>query len=181
MILSHKLGNTMKLAAIVLLALLTVTWVWAQDVTATKVLVPLVVTDHHHRPVSGLTPSSLVITEGKTPVTQVSLMNAGSLPLELGLLIDTSNSEHNGNFQEITAGAKAFVNNVVRGPEDRIFFLTFAIESQATGWLRKDQLAGISINVRLGGVLHSTMPWAWPVKSAWEREIGIVRRAAYWL
>lgn len=141
----------MKPVTTVLFALLMATWVWPQGVAAPKALIPLVVTDSHHRLVSELTSASVVMTDDKTAVTQLNLMNGASLPLELGILIDASNSERDGSLKEIIAGAKVLVKNLVRGPEDRIFFLTFAIESQATGWLRKEQLAGVSINLKLGG------------------------------
>jgi Ca-activated chloride channel family protein len=119
---------------------------------APKVLIPLIVKDSHQRLVSGLTPASLVLSERKTPVTEVSLLRGSDLPLELGLVIDTSSSAQNdGNFKEILGGAKDFVNDIVRGPEDRIFFLTFATKTEATGWLKKEQLGGVSLNVKMGG------------------------------
>ena len=67
-------------------------------------------------------------------------------------MIDTSSSAQNdGNFKEILGGAKDFVNDIVRGPEDRIFFLTFATKTEATGWLKNEQLGGVSLNVKMGG------------------------------
>ncbi len=143
--------DAMKRITTAAVVIFLMTGVSAQDAATPKALVPLLATDSHGRPVSGLTPSSLTITEHKVPVTAVSLLQGSDLPLELGLIIDTSSSERDGSFKEMMEGAKVFVNEVVRQPEDRIFFLTFAMTTEATGWLKKDQLAGISINVKMGG------------------------------
>lgn len=141
----------MKRAEAVLVLLLG-TLALAQGGAAPKTLIPLIVKDSHHRLVGELTPASLVITERKTPVTEVSLLNGSDLPLELGVVIDTSSSvEHNSSFKGIVEGAKNFVNDVVRGSEDRIFFLTFATKTEATGWLKKEQLTGVSIELKMGG------------------------------
>jgi len=142
----------MRWAGTAILALLLGTLTSAENGASPKVLIPLIVTDSHQRLVSGLTPASLLISEQKTLVTEVSLLHGADLPLELGLVIDTSSSAQNdGNFKEILGGAKDFVNDIVRGPEDRIFFLTFATKTEATGWLKKEQLGGVSLNVKMGG------------------------------
>jgi len=142
----------MRWAGTAILALLLGTLASAENGASPKVLIPLIVTDSHQRLVSGLTPASLLIREQKTLVTEVSLLHGADLPLELGLVIDTSSSAQNdGNFKEILGGAKDFVNDIVRGPEDRIFFLTFATKTEATGWLKNEQLGGVSLNVKMGG------------------------------
>jgi len=142
----------MRWGGTAILALLLGTLASAENGASPKVLIPLIVTDSHQRLVSGLTPASLLIGEQKTLVTEVSLLHGADLPLELGLVIDTSSSAQNdGNFKEILGGAKDFVNDIVRGPEDRIFFLTFATKTEATGWLKNEQLGGVSLNVKMGG------------------------------
>ena len=142
----------MRWGGTAILALLLGTLASAENGASPKVLILLIVTDSHQRLVSGLTPASLLISEQKTLVTEVSLLHGADLPLELGLVIDTSSSAQNdGNFKEILGGAKDFVNDIVRGPEDRIFFLTFATKTEATGWLKKEQLGGVSLNVKMGG------------------------------
>jgi len=142
----------MRWGGTAILALLLGTLASAENGASPKVLIPLIVTDSHQRLVSGLTPASLLISEQKTLVTEVSLLHGADLPLELGLVIDTSSSAQNdGNFKEILGGAKDFVNDIVRGPEDRIFFLTFATKTEATGWLKNEQLGGVSLNVKMGG------------------------------
>src|SRR5450755_2991275 len=120
----------MRQVAIVILALFLASSGSSQDSTASKVLIPLIVTDSHKELVSGLKPTSLIISERKKTVTEIDLLHGLDMPLELGLLIDTSRSEQDyGHLNEIVAGAKDFVNQIVRGPEDRVFFLTFAAKT----------------------------------------------------
>src|SRR5206468_11119621 len=76
-------------------ALLLGTLASAENGASPKVLILLIVTDSHQRLVSGLTPASLLIREQKTLVTEVSLLHGADLPLELGLVIDTSSSAQN--------------------------------------------------------------------------------------
>jgi hypothetical protein len=61
----------------------------AQESAAPRVAIPLIVSDSHHRPTS-VTVESLVITDQKTLVTGASLVRGVDLPLELGVLIDSS-------------------------------------------------------------------------------------------
>jgi VWFA-related protein len=123
---------------------------WAQNAPAPKVLIPLLVKDSHNRPVSGLTAESLVISDHKTAVADFSLLRAAELPLDLGIVIDTSKSQRYTTLPEALKGAKDFVNNVIRAGNDRVFFLTFSDKPEATNWLKKEDLAGVSINVTFG-------------------------------
>jgi Ca-activated chloride channel family protein len=122
----------------------------AQESPAPRVAIPLIANGSHHRPTS-ITVESLVITDQKTPVTGASLLRGADLPVELGILIDVSNSQRDAHLDDIVKAAKQFVDDIIRGPEDRVFFLTFDAMPQATAWLKKDQLQGTSVNVRVGG------------------------------
>src|ERR1700690_598223 len=141
----------MKPAAVAFLVVFLGSIAWTQSTPAPKALIPLLAQDSHHQPIAGLTPTSLVISEDKVPVTEVSLLHGADMPLELGLVVDTSNSEHSSNLDEILKAAVAFATDAVRGPEDRVFFLTFDVTPAATAWLNKEQLAGFSFNLRVGG------------------------------
>lgn len=123
----------------------------AQGVTTPKVLIPLIVTDSHRRLVRDLAPESLIISEHKKQVADVSLLRAMDLPLELGLVLDTSTSEREGGaFEDIVKALKGFLGDVIRGPEDEFFLLRFAATAEATKWLKKDELVNLSFNVKLG-------------------------------
>jgi Ca-activated chloride channel homolog len=122
----------------------------AQESPAPRVAIPLIANGSHHRPTS-ITVESLVITDQKTPVTGASLLRGADLPVELGILIDVSNSQRDAHLDDIVKAAKQLVDDLIRGAEDRVFFLTFDAMPQATAWLKKDQLQGTSVNVRVGG------------------------------
>jgi Ca-activated chloride channel family protein len=122
----------------------------AQEAAAPRVLIPLIASGSHHRPTS-ITVESLVITDQRTPVIGASLLHGADLPLELGVLVDTSNSQRDAHLDDFVKASKQFADDVIRGPEDRVFFLKFADVPQATGWLNKEQLQGTTANVRVGG------------------------------
>ena len=124
--------------------------VLAQESAAPRVAIPLIANGSHHRPVS-VTVESLVITDQKIPVTGASLLRGSDLPVELGVLIDASNSQRNAHLDDILKAMKPFVDEIVRGPEDRVFFLKFEATPQATGWLKKEQLQGTTVKVAIGG------------------------------
>jgi Ca-activated chloride channel family protein len=137
---------------LVLIALLAGSVGSAQNEPARKVLIPLIVKDAHHQLIGGLTQALLVFTDQKVPVVDVSLLRSSDLPLELGVIIDTSRSEQQEvDLKDIVGAAKNFVNDAIRTPQDRVFFLAFNTVPQITGWLKKEQLAGLSLNLTAGG------------------------------
>jgi len=141
----------MKCINVAFAVLLSCSLPLAQTGTASKVLIPIIVTDSHQRPVGGLTSSSLVIREHKTLIAEVGLLRGVDLPLELGVVIDTSNSERGSGLGDILSAAKDFINRAIGRPEDRIFFLTFGTTSETTPRLTKEQIAGLSLNLKISG------------------------------
>src|SRR5690349_4516999 len=126
------------------LTLLLASVALAQNTATPKVLVPLIVMNPHKELVTALKPTSLIVTEHKKPVAEVELLHGLDMPLELGILIDTSRSEQeSGNLNRIVNAAKDFVADVVRGQDDRFFLMTFAEKAKATGWLKREQLSGV--------------------------------------
>jgi Ca-activated chloride channel family protein len=123
---------------------------WAQELSAPKVLIPLIANGSHHKP-AGITMESLVITDQKTTVAGATLLRGADLPVELGVLIDVSNSQRDVHLDDIVKATRQFVDEIIRGPEDWVFFLQFADRSQATDWLRKDQLQRTTIKLETGG------------------------------
>ncbi|MFY9560622.1 MAG: hypothetical protein WAQ52_10350 [Terriglobales bacterium] len=125
----------------------------AQDASAPKTLIPLLILDSHHRPVPGVTAASLAITEHKVPITNsVNLLTGPALPLQLGVLIDTSNSESTaGMFFAAVKAVNDFVRESMRTGDDRVFFEPFSNKPEMTAWLSKEQLAGESLHLKIGG------------------------------
>jgi Ca-activated chloride channel family protein len=122
----------------------------AQESAAPRVAIPLIANGSHHRPIS-ITVKSLAITDQKIPVTGASLLRGADLPLELGVLIDTSTSQRDAYTDDTMKATQQFADKTIRRLEDRVFFLQFATTPQATGWLKKEQLQSIPIKVRIGG------------------------------
>jgi VWFA-related protein len=98
-----------------------------------------------------VTVESLVITDQKTTIAGPSLLRGADFPMELGVLIDASRSQRDAHLDDILKATKQFVDEIIREPADRVFFLQFRDEPQATGWLRKDQLQGFTVKVGIGG------------------------------
>ena len=78
-------------------------------------------------------------------------MPGTGLPLDLGVLVDTSNSQRVGHLRDILEAVNRFIPETIRGPEDRVFFLTFETTLHATGWLKKEQLQTFTIPIGIGG------------------------------
>jgi Ca-activated chloride channel homolog len=133
----------------------------AQESPASRVAIPLIAKGSPHRPIS-VTVESLVVTDQKTPVTGASLLRGADLPVELGVLIDASNSQRDAHLDDTLKATKQFVEETIRGPEDRVFFLKFATTPQATGWLKKEQVQGTTLKVEIGGgtALHDALAMA---------------------
>jgi VWFA-related protein len=122
----------------------------AQPPEDAKVAIPIIASDSHHLP-TNLTVESLVVTDQQLPVSGASLLRGSDLPLELGVLIDTSSSQRYVHLDEILKETKQFVDEIIRGPEDRVFFLNFSDEQKATPWLNKEQLKTTSVKVSTVG------------------------------
>jgi hypothetical protein len=122
----------------------------AQEPPAQRVAIPLIASKSHHKPIS-VTVESLVVMDQKVLVTGASLLRGADLPLELGVLIDESNSQRDAHLDETLKAMKQSVDEVIRGPEDRVFFLPFDSTPHPTEWLKKEQLPGTSVQVRIGG------------------------------
>jgi len=122
---------------------------FGQD-SSPRVIIPLIAFGVHHRPTT-VSPQSLLITDQTIAVNGVDLLPGTNLPLELGVLIDTSNSRLSSDLGKTLKEMNHFVSETVRGPEDRMFLLTFDSTPQMTEWLDKDQLQKTSVPVRVGG------------------------------
>ena len=118
-----------------------------------EVLLPLIAVDHRGQPVSDLRPESLVVWDDKTQISSgVKLIPGTGLPLRVGILIDTSNSQRDNELYKAgVASVKDFVNQVLRLDEDRVFFELFSTTAEATLLLSKQQLSGISFPFQVGG------------------------------
>jgi VWFA-related protein len=105
-----------------------------QDTPPAKVIIPILIQDFHHHPAINITREDLVIRQHKLAVTNFTLMPTTNLPLRLGILIDTSNSER-GGVQYLFEAAGDFARDMLRGTDDRVFFGSFNVKLLSTPWL----------------------------------------------
>jgi VWFA-related protein len=114
--------------------------------------VSLIVEDGHGVPVSGLAPSDLSILDNKKPPQSVvSLRTAKQMPLQLGLLIDTSSSQAGSDlYLPGLKAASAFVNQALIGPDDRAIIMTFSAATNASGFMDRDELRQFKVDATPG-------------------------------
>jgi Ca-activated chloride channel family protein len=149
---SSKWGTHYARAVCILFSVLTAfAGAWGQT-SAQKVFLP-VFAEHKGKPVGDLTPDSFTVLDNTVSVSSgVTLTRGADLPLMLGILIDTSNSQRNNGVYE--GGVKAvreFVNQLIRSGNDRVFFERFSTAVDATGLLTRQQLFGLTLRLHIGG------------------------------
>jgi VWFA-related protein len=120
--------------------------VHGQESAAPKVLIPVIANGSYHQPTT-ITPETLVITDHNAAVTGAGLLRGADLPLELGVLVDASGSQRGTHIRDTLKAARQFVDEAIRRPEDRVFFLQFREEADATPWLSREQLQGTTLKV----------------------------------
>lgn len=121
-----------------------------QESRAPRVAIPLIASDSHHQPIS-VAVESLNSYGSENAGHRLESVAGGDLPLELGLLIDVSNSQRDAHLDDAVKAMKQSVDKAIRGTEDRVFFLTFDSTPHATEWLKKEQLPSTEVPVRIGG------------------------------
>jgi Ca-activated chloride channel homolog len=117
------------------------------------VSVPFFADDGHGHPVGAITQADVSILDNKKPPQSiVAIRTARDLPLRLGALIDTSNSERvSALYQPGVKAISDFIKQVLKGPEDRVFIESFANVPNASGFMNTDELLKFQINLRPGG------------------------------
>jgi Ca-activated chloride channel homolog len=123
------------------------------DMQMPSVTMPFVAEDGHGKPMTGLSSSDLSVFDDKQPVQRiVALRDAREMPLRLGLLIDTSNSQ--GSSRLYVPGVKAafdFTHQLLSGPGDKVFIMTFDSVPHGTGFMSKEEFVKSKVNLRPDG------------------------------
>src|SRR5215469_6920148 len=123
------------------------------DARMPSVTMPFVADNGHGKPMTGISASDLSVFDDKQPVQRiVALRGAKEMPLRLGLLIDTSNSQ--GSSRLYAPGVKAafdFLNQLLSGPDNKGFIMTFDSVPHGTGFMNRDELMKTKLNLRPGG------------------------------
>jgi Ca-activated chloride channel family protein len=124
-----------------------------QDGKMLSVTVPFVADNGHGKPITGISSSDLSLFDDKEPVQRiVALRGAKEMPLRVGLLIDTSNSQ--GSSRLYAPGVKAALdslNQLLSGPDSKGFIMTFDTVPHGTAFMNRDELMQAKVNLRPGG------------------------------
>ena len=109
--------------------------------------------DGHDKPVSGVTLADVTVLDNKkAPQSTLGIRSRAELPLRLGILIDTSRSERaSGLYQVGVQTAWDFSNQVLSGPDDKVFIEKFDASPNATGFITKEQLSALKVDVTPAG------------------------------
>ena len=122
----------------------------SQSLTVT---VPFLTQDRHGHALRLIAPADLSISDnGKPPQSILAIRSASELPLRLGVLVDTSNSERVSALYRPGAHATwDLIDQVLTGPEDRVFLETFDTVPNASGFMNTDEALNFRINLNPGG------------------------------
>jgi VWFA-related protein len=82
----------------------------------------------------------------------VALHTPQEMPLRLGLLIDTSDSQKgNPLYASGVKAASQFSGQLLNGADDKVFILGFAAISDPTGFMNRDELSKFTFNLHPAG------------------------------
>jgi Ca-activated chloride channel homolog len=114
-----------------------------------RVSVAFFANDNHGEPVAAITQSDVVVLDNKNaPQVILGLKSRTDLPLRMGLIIDSSNSEgKSGLYQPTVQAAIDFLNKVLVTPEDQVFIEKFDVLPEATDFVSKQQFSAIKLNL----------------------------------
>jgi Ca-activated chloride channel family protein len=149
--------------------------------TVNEVSVVFTVTDKHNRYVKDLERTDFRVLDDQRPVEEIrSFRKETDLPLEVGLLIDASNSIRD-RFKFEQESAIEFLNQTIRRHYDRAFVIGFDIEAELTQDFTDDTDA-LARGVRMlhpggGTALYDALYFACRDKLLKSPETSSVRRA----
>lgn len=149
--------------------------------TVNEVNVVFTVTDKHGRYVKDLAKGDFSVIDDSKPASQIrSFHNETDLPLQVGLLVDASNSVRD-RFKFEQESAIEFLNQTVRPRYDKAFVIGFDVTPEVTQDFT-DNTEALSRGVRAlrpggGTAMYDALYYAARDKLLKERQNGPVRRA----
>jgi len=149
--------------------------------TVNEVNVVFTVTDKHGRYVKNLAKGDFAVLDDRRPAEQIrSFHNETDLPLQVGLLVDASNSVRD-RFKFEQEAAIEFLNQTVRPRYDRAFVVGFDVTPEVTQDFT-DNTESLSRGVRAlrpggGTAMYDALYFASRDKLLKEQQNGPVRRA----
>lgn len=109
--------------------------------------------DSHGNPIRELTKADISLLDNKKPPQSVvELRTAKDLPLRLGLLIDTSNSQgSNELYRPAVKAAFDFLNQILGDQDTKVFIVDFSSTPKATSFMNQDQFSKAKVELSTGG------------------------------
>ena len=149
-------------------------------VPVNEVSVVFTVTDKHNRYVKDLTQQDFKVIDDNRPVEQFRFRTERNLPLQVGLLIDASNSIRD-RFKFEQESAIEFLNEIIRPRSDKAFVIGFDVEPEVTQDFtdNTEKLAKGVRSLKPGGgtAMYDALYFACRDKLLKSPQIGSVRRA----
>lgn len=152
-----KMPCTRIIASILTVGFVLSHYAAAQSATSVaagpKVSVAFFANDNHGEPVAAITQADVTVLDNKNaPQVILGLKSRTDLPLRMGLVIDSSNSEGKSDlYQPAVRAAIDFLNKVLVTPEDQVFVEKFDILPEATDFVSKQQFSAIKLNLAPSG------------------------------
>ncbi len=88
----------------------------------------------------------------KEPHSVQEIVGSSNVPLRLGILIDTSNSERESMiYKEAARQLNPFLAEILSRPEDRLFVLKFDEDTQTTKFLSRSEVLTLKTSLTPGG------------------------------
>jgi VWFA-related protein len=148
--------------------------------TVNEVNVVFTVTDKHGRYVKDLAKNDFAVLDDNHPAQPRSFHNETDLPLQVGLLVDASNSVRD-RFKFEQEAAIEFLNQTVRPRYDKAFVVGFDVTPEVTQDFT-DNTEALSRGVRAlrpggGTAMYDALYFACRDKLLKEQQTGPVRRA----
>jgi VWFA-related protein len=145
-----------------------------------EVRVVFTVTDRHGRYVKDLKSSDFRVVDDQKPAELRSFNNETDLPLQVGLLVDASNSVRD-RFKFEQEAAIEFLNSIIRPRYDKAFVVGFDATPEVTQDFT-DSTEGLSAGVRMlraggGTAMYDALYFACRDKLMKQPQTGPVRRA----
>src|SRR5271156_5028656 len=145
-----------------------------------EVRVVFTVTDRHGRYIKGLPEGDFRVIDDQKPAEMRSFRSETDLPLQVGLLVDASNSVRD-RFKFEQDAAIEFLNAIIRPKYDKAFVVGFDATPEVTQDFT-DSTEGLSAGVRMlraggGTAMYDALYFACRDKILKQEQTGPVRRA----
>lgn len=119
---------------------------------STPVTIDFFALDNDKHPYADLKPDDFTVSDNKELRSIVSLKKGSELPLRIGLLIDSSNSQRRSQlYRPVVLAGWNFVSQILKGPDDKAFLEKVAIDPEASEFMGAAQFKGYVLHAEPEG------------------------------